>query len=59
MSLALGKYDYLCVINAFRLRQDGQQFADEIFKYIFFNEKFSILIKISLKFVPKGLIHWQ
>ena len=31
-------------------------FADDIFKCIFVNEKFCILIKISLKFVPKSLI---
>ena len=30
--------------------------ADEIFKCNFVNEKFLILIKISLKFVPKGPI---
>ena len=30
--------------------------ADNIFKRIFFNEKFCILIEISLKFVPKGPI---
>ena len=30
--------------------------ADHIFKCIFLNEKVRILIKISLKFVPKGLI---
>ena len=30
--------------------------ADDIFKCIFVNESFSILIKISLKFVPKGPI---
>ena len=30
--------------------------ADDIFKYIFVNEKVRILIKISLKFVPKGVI---
>ena len=30
--------------------------ADDIFKCIFSNEKVPILIKISLKFVPKGLI---
>ena len=28
--------------------------ADEIFKSIFFNEDISILIKISMKFVPRG-----
>ena len=31
-------------------------FADDIFKCMFVNEKFCILIKISLKFVPKGPI---
>ena len=36
--------------------QNGCHFADNIFKYIFMNEKFCILIRISLKFVPKGLI---
>ena len=30
--------------------------ADDIFKCISLNEKVRILIKISLKFVPKGLI---
>ena len=30
--------------------------ADDIFICIFLNEKFRMLIKISLKFVPKGLI---
>ena len=30
--------------------------ADDTFNYIFLNEKFFILIKISLKFVPKGPI---
>ena len=30
--------------------------SDDIFRYIFVNEKFPILIKISLKFVPKGPI---
>ena len=31
--------------------------ADDIFKCIFVNENFSILIKISLQFVPKGPIN--
>ena len=30
--------------------------ADDIFKWIFMNEKLLILIRISLKFVPKGPI---
>ena len=29
---------------------------DDIFKLIFLNEKFCILIKLSLTFVPMGLI---
>ena len=31
--------------------------ADDIFKCIFLDVKVQILIKISLKFVPKGLIN--
>ena len=30
--------------------------ADNIFECIFLNEKFCILIKISVKFIPKGSI---
>ena len=30
--------------------------ADDIFKYIFFNENVGIFIRISMKFVPKGSI---
>ena len=36
--------------------QNCCNFADDIFKYIFINDPFSILIKISLKLVPKGPI---
>ena len=36
--------------------QNGRHFADDIFRCIFMNEKFYILIKISLKFIPKGPI---
>ena len=32
-------------------------FPDDIFKCIFLNENVLILIKISLKFVPKGQIN--
>ena len=31
--------------------------ADNIFKCIFFNEKFRILIRISVKFAPKDPIN--
>ena len=36
--------------------QHGPDFAYNIFKYVFMNEKLCILIWISLKFVPKGPI---
>ena len=36
--------------------QNGHHFADDVFRSIFVNEKFCILVKISLKFVPKGPI---
>ena len=42
--------------NTLRLRQNGRHFPDDIFKWIFINENVSVLIKISLKFVP-GLIN--
>ena len=37
-------------------RQNGRHFADDIFRCIFVNEMFCILIKISLKIVIKGPI---
>ena len=36
--------------------QNGRYFTDDIFKRIFINENIRISIRISLKFVPKGLI---
>ena len=44
-------------INTLRLRRDGRLFPDDIFKCIFFNEKVSILIQISLTFVLKAPIN--
>ena len=38
------------------LGQNGRRFADDIFRSIFMNEKFCILIKSSLKFAPMGPI---
>ena len=35
-------------------RQNGRHFADQIFRYIFDNEKLCILLRISLKFVHTG-----
>ena len=37
--------------------QNGLHFANDILSCIFVNEKFCILIKISLQFVPKGPIN--
>ena len=45
------------IVNTLRPRQNGRHFADDIFKRIFVNENILILIKISLKFVPKGAIN--
>ena len=36
------------------LWQNGRHFLDNIFKCIFLNENVEIVIKISLKYVPKG-----
>ena len=44
-------------INTLRPRQNGRLFADDTFKCIFLNENIWISIKISLKFIPKGLIN--
>ena len=44
-------------LNTLRPRRNGRHFADDIFKRIFLNENIWILIKISLKFVPKGSIN--
>ena len=56
---SLGRNSYITTapcINTLRLRQNGQHFADDILKRIYFNENVWILIKISLKFVPRRLI---
>ena len=42
---------------ALRPKQNGQYFADDIFKHIFLNENYDIFIQISLKFVPRGPIN--
>ena len=44
-------------VDTLRARQNGHHFADNIFKCILLNENVWISIKISLKFVPKGLIN--
>ena len=51
MSLLPGKETYP------RPRQNGCHFADDSFKYIFLNGNAWIVIRISLKFIPKGQIN--
>ena len=43
-------------INSTLPGQNGSHFAGDIFRCIFVNEKFGILIKISLKLIPMGPI---
>ena len=50
-------YDY--PLNSSPPGQNGRHFGDDIFRCIFVNEKFCILIKISLKFVLKGPIEYK
>ena len=45
------------MVNTLRTRQNDHRFTDDTFKGIFLNENILILIKISLKFVPKGPIN--
>ena len=47
---------YTMVWATLQERQNGRHFADDVFRRIFVNEKFFILISILLKFVPKGPI---
>ena len=49
--------DQCSKVNTLRLRQNGHYFADNIFKCIFLNENVWILLKISLKVVPKVRIN--
>ena len=50
-------YNDRIALNTLRSRQNGRHFTDDIFKCIFLSENVWILIKISLKFVPKGPIN--
>ena len=45
------------VVNTLRPRQNGRHFLDDIFKFIFLRENVWISLKISLTFVPNGLIN--
>ena len=49
--------EWVINFNTLRPRQNGRHFADDTFKRIFLNENVKILIKISLKFVPKSPIN--
>ena len=44
-------------VNILRTRQNGCHFADDTFNRIFVNDNIWILIKISLKCIPKGPIN--
>ena len=50
-------YTYLFPFNSLRPRRDRRHFADDIFKCVFLNENEWILLRISLKFVPKVRIN--
>ena len=55
--LPIGVEGCSCHFNTLRPRQDGCQFPDDIFKFIFLKENEWILPRISLKFVPKVRIN--
>ena len=48
---------WFVVVNTLKQRQNCRHFADDTFKRIFLNQNVRNSISISLKFVPKGLIH--
>ena len=45
------------VFNTVTPEQYGRRKADDTLKHVFLKQNFSVLIEISLKFVPKGLIN--
>ena len=55
--MAQSQHGKAFIFNSLRPRPSGRHFPDDIFKWIFVNENVWILIKISLKFVSKGLIN--
>ena len=44
-------------VNTLRPRQNDWHFTDNVFRCIFLNKNISILINISLRFVPKGPVN--
>ena len=53
---SLDRLDNTLCINSSPPGQNSRRFADVIFGRVFVNEKFCILIRISLKFVLRGPI---
>ena len=47
----------ILTFNSYSTWQDGHQFTDDVSRCIFMNETFCILNRLSLKFVPEGLIN--
>ena len=47
----------IIVVNTLKPWQNGRHFPDDIFTCIYFSKNVRILIRISLKFVPKGPIN--
>ena len=47
------KFAKTCLLNSSSPGQNGRQFADDIIKRVFLNEKVWFLTKISLEFVPE------
>ena len=47
----------IIIIKSSPPEQSGRYFTDGIFRCIFMNKKFCVLIEISLKFVPRGPIN--
>ena len=54
---AYGHENIKAIFNTLKPGQDVRHFPDDIFKCNFLNENVQILIKVSLKFVPKGPIN--
>ena len=48
---------FVTQLNTLKPKKKGHQFPDDILKCIFLNENIKISIKVSLKFVPMGLIN--
>ena len=57
ISIGVQAYYHISCLHTLRPRQKGRHFANDTLRYIFLNENVIILVKISLKFVPKGSIN--